>query len=134
VLCSRTYETALARWAAFHRHPDRTHDAHRIISEVISRKWSALTVHYRHPGMPRTNNDGESVMRQLEQRLKTIGSFGSIPTGKAYLNLLVAYLRMKPYTDCRGGRRHRNGLSRLELAGAKTAKTDWLKMALRRAH
>lgn len=134
ILCSKRYEIVQARWAAFARHPDRRHEAHRIITEIVGRKWQALTVHYRHPGMARTNNDAESVMRQLEQRLKTIGSFGSIQTGEAYLNLLVAYLRMKPYTDCRGRRRHRNGFSRLELAGAKTPQTDWLKIALRRPH
>ena len=132
ILCSRTYEIALGRWAAFQRHPDRGHEARRIMREVISRKWGSLTVHHRHPGMPRTNNDAESVMRQLEQRLKTIGSFGSDRTMGPYMNLLVAYLRMKPYTDCRGRRRHRNGLSRIELAGGNTSKSDWLKMALKR--
>ncbi len=132
ILTSRTYETALARWAVFHRHPDRQHQAHRIMTEVIGRKWQGLTVHFRHPGMPRTNNDAESVMRQLEQRLKTIGSFGNIHNAEAYINLLIAYLRMKPYTDCRGRRRLRNGFSRIELAGAEIGKSDWLRIALKR--
>lgn len=132
ILTGRTYETALARWAVFHRHPDRRHEAHRIMTEVIGRKWQALTVHFRHPGMPRTNNDAESVMRQLEQRLKTIGSFGNIHNAQAYINLLTAYLRMKPYTDCRGRRKLRNGLSRIELAGAEVGKNDWLRIALKR--
>lgn len=132
ILMSRTYESALARWAVFHRHPDRGHEAHRIMTEVIGRKWRSLTAHYDHPGMPRTNNDAESVMRQLELRLKTIGSFGKIHNAKAYVNLLVAYLRMKPYTDCRGSRKRRNGLSRLELAGAEIAVKDWLRICLKR--
>jgi hypothetical protein len=132
LLTSQTYEIAQGRWAAFHRHPDRAHDVHRIMVEIVGRKWQSLTVHYQHPGMPRTNNDAESVMRQLEQRLKTIGSFGSIGNAQAYINLLVAYLRMKPYTDCKGGRKLRNGFSRLELAGVNNPGKDWLKMSLKR--
>jgi transposase-like protein len=132
IVLSKTYETALARWAAFHRHPDRGHTAHGVITETIGRKWRSLTVHFDHPGMPRTNNDAESVMRQLELRLKTIGSFGNVHNAQAYINLLVAYLRLKPYTDCRGSRKRRNGYSRLELAGAEIPKNDWIQMALKR--
>jgi len=98
----------------------------------VLEKWKSLTVHYDHPGMPRTNNDAESVMRQPEQRLKTIGSFGSIGNAEACMNLIVAYLRMKPYTDCRGGRRLRNGFSRIDLAGASNTGNGWLKISLMR--
>jgi transposase-like protein len=131
ILLSRTYKTATARWAAFHRHPDKGHTAHKIIAEVLSRKWEHLTVHFGHPGMPRTNNDAESVMRQLERRLKTIGSFGRVHTATTYINLLVGYLRMKPYTDCRGSRKRRNGMNRLELAGAQIVEKDWIRMCLK---
>jgi len=72
-------------------------------------------------------------MRQLERRLKTVEGFGTVASARAYLNLLIAYLRTKPFTDCRGPRRYRNGLSRLELAGATLPTHDWLKLCLKPA-
>jgi hypothetical protein len=39
----------------------------------------------------------------------TIGSFGNVRTAGAYIDLLIAYLRAKPYTDCRGYRKYCNG-------------------------
>lgn len=131
VLFSRTYTIARARWAAFVRHPLRTHRTHQIIVEFIRRHWQRLTVHYHHPGMPYTNNIAENTMRQLERRLKTIEAFGSVPSASKYLHLLIAYLRTKPFTDCRGHNRYRNGLSRLELASATLPTSDWLKLALK---
>jgi hypothetical protein len=47
------------------------------------------------------------------------------------MKLLVAYLRAKPYTDCRGKRKYRNGLTPLELAGATLPTSDWLKLCLK---
>jgi len=131
VLFSRSYTLARARWAAFARHPLHRHRAHQIIVEFIRRHWHRLTVHYHYAGMPNTNNIAENTMRQIERRLKTIEAFGSVRSASKYLHLLIAYLRTKPFTDCRGHNRYRNGPSRLELAGASLPTSDWLKLALK---
>lgn len=131
VLFSRSYELARARWAAFCRHGLRRQGAHRTIIEYVGKHWQSLTVHYHYRTMPATNNIAERTMAELERRLKTIGSFGNARTAEAYINLLIAYLRTKPYTDCRGRRRYCNGLSRLELAGAELHTKDWVKLALK---
>jgi hypothetical protein len=47
------------------------------------------------------------------------------------MNLLVAYLRLKLYTDCRGTRKHLNGTSRLQAAGVKIVPQNWLKASLK---
>ena len=131
VLCARTYVSATARWASFHRHRLRHHPAYRKIVDFVSRRWKSLTVHYHFRGMPSTNNIAENTMRQLERRLKTIEGFGSRRSARGYMNLLIAYLRTKPYTDCRRYRKYRNGLCRLELAGAILPTKDWLKLCLK---
>jgi transposase-like protein len=131
VLFSNTYRRACARWANFFRHPLRHHPAHQVMVTYVRAHWHHLTVHYHHSGMPHTNNIAERTMGELERRLKTIGSFGNVRTAQAYINLLIAYLRAKPYTDCRGHRKYCNGLSRLELAGADLPTKDWLKLALK---
>ena len=131
ILGASSYQVARARWAAFHRHPLRSRKAHQQIIDYITPRWRHLTVHYHHHGMPATNNIAENTMRQLERRLKTIEGFGHVESAKGYVNLLIAYLRTKPFTDCRGLRRHRNGLSRMELAGAQLPTKDWLKLCLK---
>lgn len=131
VLYARRYSIACSRWANFRRHRLRHHPAHGKIIEYIQPRWPSLTVHYHYIGMPNTNNIAENTMRQLERRLKTIEGFGNLRTARGYMNLLIAYLRTKPFTDCRGRRKYRNGLSRLELAGAKLPHKDWLKLCLK---
>jgi transposase-like protein len=131
VLFAATYRQALSRWANFHRHRLHRHSAHRQIVDFIGARWQQLTVHYHHRGMPRTNNIAENTMRQLERRLKTVEGFGTLSSARGYLNLLIGYLRTKPFTDCRGPRRYRNGLSRLELAGGTLPTRDWLKLCLK---
>lgn len=131
VLFSSNYNRACSRWANFHRHPLRDNPVHPVMIEFVNRRWHSLTIHYHHPGMPNTNNIAENTMRQLERRLKTIEGFGSLRTARGYMNLLIAYLRVKPFTDCRGPRKYRNGLSRLELAGATLPTNDWLKLCLK---
>jgi transposase-like protein len=133
VLFAGTYRQALSRWANFHRHRLCRCATHRRIIDFIGGRWQQLTVHYHHRGMPRTNNIAENTMRQLERRLKTVEGFGTVASARAYLNLLIGYLRTKPLTDCRGSRRYRNGLSRLELAGATLPTHDWLKLCLKPA-
>ena len=97
----------------------------------LERHWDRLMVHHRVRGLPRTNNMAESFNKQIQRRLKTIESFQHRVTAIPYMNLLVAYLRLKPYTDCRGARRHLNGGNRLQAAGLKHLPNDWLVTCLK---
>jgi transposase-like protein len=94
--------------------------------EFLERHWDRLMIYHRVEGLPRTNNIAESFNKQIQRRVKTIESFQHTTTAIAYMNLLVAYLRFKPYTDCRGARRHLNGKNRLQAAGLRRAPNDWL--------
>jgi transposase-like protein len=96
----------------------------------LERHWDHLMMHHRVLGLPRTTNIIENVNKQLERRLKTIESFQHRSTASNYMNLLVAYLRQKPYTDCRGARKQLNGKSRLQAAGV-CHPADWLTLALK---
>ena len=89
-----------------------------------------LMMHHRVAGLPRTTNIIENVNKQLERRIKTIEAFQHQSTASSYMNLLVAYLRQKPYTDCRGSRKRLNGKSRLQVAGVRHP-ADWLVRALK---
>jgi len=104
----------------------------RAIS-FLERHWARLMMHHRVKGLPRTNNMAESFNKQIQRRLKTIESFQYRSTASAYMNLLVAYMRLKPYTDCRGARRHLNGRNRLQAAGLKHLPNDWLVTCLKQA-
>jgi transposase-like protein len=96
----------------------------------LERHWDRLMMHHRVRGLPSTNNMAESFNRQLERRLKVIEGFQHRTTAIPYMNLLVAYLRLKPYTDCRGNRRPLNGRNRLQAAGLKISSTTWLTKCL----
>jgi transposase-like protein len=87
--------------------------------------------HHRVVEMPRTTNLVENVNKQLERRYKTIEAFQRHSTAIHYTNLLVAYLRQKPYTDCRGSRKHLNGKSRLASAKVRGLDRNWLKNCLK---
>ena len=88
-------------------------------------------MHHRVAGMPRTTNLVENVNKQLERRYKTIEAFQYRSTAIHYTNLLIAFLRQKPYTDCRGTRKHLNGKSRLASAKIRGIHPDWMKNCLK---
>ena len=96
----------------------------------LKRYWDKLMVYHYNYGMPRTTNLVENVNKQIERRMKTIESFQSKKGAADYMNLLIAYLRQKPYTDCRGKRKRLNGRSRLECAGVHLETKDWLKNSI----
>ena len=97
----------------------------------LERHWQKLMMHHRVRGLRRTNNMAESFNKQIQRRLKTIESFQRTSTAIPYMNLLVAYLRLKPYTDCRGARRQPNGKNRLQVAGLTHLPKDWLTTCLK---
>lgn len=113
-----------------HRFPPKQH---RKAVRFLKRRWGYLMMHHRVPGLPRTTNLVENVNKQLERRYKTIEAFQYHSTAIHYTNLLVAFLRQKPYTDCRGSRKHLNGKSRLASAKIRRLHPDWLKNCLKPA-
>jgi hypothetical protein len=89
-------------------------------------------MHHHHVrGLPRTNRIAEDFNKQIMRRIKTIEDFQHCATAIDYMKLLVAYWRLKPYTDCRRCRKHLNGKSRLQAAGVKMAPQDWLAVCLK---
>lgn len=134
ILFARSEGLARERYTMFrlkrvHRSIQR---AKQVAKGFLDRYWDKLMTYHRNPGMPRTNNFAENLNKQVERRVKTIEAFQSRESAKQYMNLLIAYLRQKPYTDCRGRRKHLNGKSRLEAAGVHLTSRDWLKYALKK--
>jgi transposase-like protein len=107
-------------------------DFARVLARVMQVLPGALA-HQTHPGLARTNALAENINKQIKRRLSTIEAFQHTRTA-AYLHLLGLYLRFKPYTDCRGVRRLRNGKSPIELCSVKLIRRDWLAHALRSCH
>jgi hypothetical protein len=110
------------------RYPEKQH---RKAVRFLRRRWHHLMMHHRVAGLPRTTNLVENVNKQLERRYKTIEAFQYRSMAIHYTNLLVAFLRQKPYTDCRGRRKHLNGKSRLGSAKIRGLDPDWLKNCLK---
>lgn len=96
----------------------------------FARHLKKLLTHQQEPAISKTNNISENVNRQLMRRLKTIESFQSFTTAANYLNLYKNYLRFKPYTDCRGNNKPKNGKSPLEVCGVVLKSKDWLKNSI----
>jgi len=131
ILCARTQREALDLLASLRRrHSSETLRKWRAI-HFLERHWLRLMRHHSVKGLPRTNNMAETFNKQLKRRVKTIESFQHRQTAVSYMNLLVAYLRLKPYTDCRGKRKHLNGKSRLQAAGVNICPRDWLKASVK---
>ena len=110
----------------------RSYDRRKQVIAIrfFERHWDRLMIYHRVMGLPRTTNMIENVNKQFERRFKTIEAFQHRRTAIGYMKLLVAYLRQKPYTDCRGHRRHLNGKSRLQVAKVQHPR-DWLHLALK---
>ena len=131
ILMAKTEERARRLFGTLKRLDNvPVHEQHKVV-EFFQRHWDHLMMHHRVRGLPRTNNQAENLNKQLERRFKTIEAFQHRSSAIVYVNLLVAYLRQKPYTDCRGSRKHLNGKSRLEVAGVKLQSQNWLRNALK---
>jgi len=100
------------------------------VIELLTKNKEGLLKHQKDKKIPKTNNDAENTNRQIKRRLKTIEAFQRQENAENYLIIICNYLRMKPYTDCRGVRRYRNGYSPLQLCRAKVSSNDWVKFSL----
>lgn len=105
----------------------------RIATAMIQRFKAAkfeLCAHLLHPTLhlPHTNNDAENLIRQLNQRLKTIGRFMHWRSARDYCNAWALLRRFTPFTDCCKARRDRNGKCPLQLAGVDTRNIDPMRL------
>lgn len=131
ILAADTEREACALYDALRKNKSFPKAQHRKAVRFLNRRWDRLMMHHRVPGLPRTTNLVENVNKQLERRYKTIEAFQHHSSAIHYTNLLIAFLRQKPYTDCRGSRRHLNGKSRLGSAKIRQLHLDWLKNCLK---
>ncbi len=131
ILCAPSQGQALDLLAELRRSHSAVHARKWKAIHFLDRHWVRLMRHHSVRGLPRTSNMAETFNKQLKRRLKTLESFQHQTTAVCYMNLLVAYLRLRPYTDCRGGRKHLNGKSRLESAGLSRLPGDWLNHCLK---
>jgi hypothetical protein len=92
-------------------------------------KFPVLWTYFDYPGMPRTSNVIESVIRQLGRKLDDTDGFQTPGTAWATSQLLIMRYRFHPFS-CSRIRRH-NGFSPLTLAGADTKRRNWVHFARR---
>lgn len=98
-----------------------------VLSLQTHRPW--LTTYLVHPDIPRTNNRIENLIKQLSRRLKTLEGFGSPQQARGYLYLWSCYHRFKPYTDCRGRHRYKNGKAPLECTSVDLTGLNWFQFS-----
>ena len=100
------------------------------LTSLFKKHAAQLTAHLLHPELdiPHTSNDIENLFRQLNLRLKTIGRFYQWQYARDYLKAWALLRRLTKFTDCRNGRRWRNGKAPIEIAGADIAGIDCLKL------
>lgn len=133
ILSAPTEREARVGYTALRKDQSFPTKQHRKAIRFLKRRWDHLMMYHRVPGLPRTTNLVENVNKQLQRRYKTIEAFQYRSTAVHYTNLLIAFLRQKPYTDCRGSRKHLNGKSRLASAKIRHLHPDWLKNCLKPA-
>lgn len=125
---ARTREISERCWRSFRRAYLKRY---ANVIHFVASHWDALLEHQLDAQILKTNVRAENINKQFERRLKTIEAFQSMETAFQYQNLYRNYLRLKPYTDCRGARRVCNGLSPLQVCQAVLPSSDWLKLAVR---
>lgn len=97
--------------------------------ETLVEKRDALLIHHDYPGLSRTNNEAEELIRQFQRHLKTMDGFGSEEGARGFLKLWMLRYRFKSHECCRGRNSWKNGKSPLELAGINTAGLDWVRFS-----
>lgn len=97
-----------------------------IIKSVVTH-YSLLTKHFYYPYLPRDNNVAESVIKQLNKKLKLAEGYQTRETAYNHLKLWALCYRFKPFSDSRT--KDNNGKPPLELAQVDTSNIDWLEFS-----
>lgn len=100
------------------------------ILKQLLRKLNILTTYRLHSdiSMPKTTNDIESLFKQVKNRLKCMCRFMKMPYARDYLRAWALMRRFTPFTDCKKGRKYRNGQAPLTLAKADISEENWLNL------
>lgn len=131
ILTAKTEERSLSYLNTLRRSKSFSSAHQTKVVRFFRRHWKKLMMHHRVDGIPRTTNMVENVNKQLQRRYKSIEAFQYTRTAIDYTKLLIAFLRQKSYTDCRGNRKHLNGKSRLASAKVKNLDPNWLKNSIK---
>ena len=81
-------------------------------------KFNFIWTHFKHPGLPRTNNIIEGVIGQLKHKITDCHGFEHFETAWNCLKMVIMNYRFHKFT-CSRLKGH-NGKSPLELAGVDT--------------
>lgn len=102
----------------------------RTLINIFKTHSRELTTHLFYPelNIPHTSNNIENVFRQLNLRLKTIGRFHHWRYARDYLKAWTLLRRFTKFTDCRNGRKWRNGKAPIEIAGVNINGVDCLNL------
>lgn len=103
-------------------------DCQRTILTSLSRHFDLLTAHFHTPGLDRTNNVTENLIKQLDRKLFLLSDFATAQSATSFINLWVLAYRFKPFSSSSFA--FRNGFSPLQLAGVETKHLDWLNFAI----
>jgi transposase-like protein len=91
--------------------------------------FSLLTVHFRHPGLPRTTSSIEGLISRLDAKINMADGYWRHETAWATLKMIILRYRFKKFTD--SSFNEHNGKCPLELAGVDTSKIDWIRYSQR---
>jgi hypothetical protein len=131
IIEAATIEDMMERFDALKRDRGRYRSpvAKQMLRMFLDAKGQ-LCAHLLHPELhlPHTSNDIENLFRQLNLRLKSLGRFFRQSSARDYLNAWALLRRFTKFTDCRNGRRHRNGKAPLTLAGCEISNIDPFKL------
>lgn len=100
------------------------------ILKQLQSKLNILTTYRLHNdiSIPKTTNDIESLFKQVKNRLKSMGRFMKIYYARDYLRAWALMRRFTPFTDCKKGRKYRNGQAPLTLAKCQISEQNWLNL------
>lgn len=131
IIEAKTIEDMMKRFNALKRDRDtyRSPIARQMVKACLDIKEN-LCAHLLHPELhlPHTSNDIENLFKQLNLRLKSLGRFFHQEYARNYLNAWALLRRFTKFTDCRNGRRYRNGKAPLTLAGCEIENIEPLKL------
>lgn len=108
----------------------RRHPIHQLLLDDFKQNADALTQHLQRPDLdiPHTTNDIESLYRQLNLRLRSIGQFMHWQHAEHYLRAWALWRRFTPFTDCKNKRKIRNKKTPLECAQCRLDGVDMFKI------
>jgi transposase-like protein len=102
------------------------------ILETFGSKFGNIWVHLETPGLPRTTNIIEGIIRQLSRKLDDTDGFNYPETAWNSIKLLIMRYRFKKFT-CSRIKGH-NGHSPLSLAGVNVKHINWVRFSQKRKH